>query len=435
VVSRLNDIFTLRFGANWHGFRLATLRGTGSWDPVTNLVWNRKPDFGYEDRNGHAINLDLLSKFELFGMSHNVLSTFDFVRDQRELGPTWRLDANLYKTATGFPGTQLLKEFNAAGQDPNPYPPISDFNALFRDQNSINTTAGFLLNDRIEVIKDQLIVSLGGRHDRVHQIGEDLFAKTRSDTTVSATTVQSGVNYALTPDLTLYSSYSSSFSPQTVLDASGNPFPNQKGSGYDAGVKMDILHKQLFLTATYFDIVYDNIVQQGLDPVTNATIFTLSGSTKSKGGEFSLGGKLGRSLTTKISLSYTDAISSGSLGANAVLNGLPPRSVPEWAYSTLLKYDFSQGWLKGAFVGTNVIANSNFRYSDSIVQGRYLVRVPGWMRFDFNAGYKWRSADKRWNHSVSVVLKNAFDHEYAYGTAPTQGNPRQWVLRYSLLFK
>jgi len=435
LVSKLNEIFTVRLAANWHGFALETLRGTGSWDPTTNLVWNRRPDFGKEDRNGHAINLDLVSTFKLAGMPHSLLSTFDFVRDQRELGPTWRLDPTLYKTATGYPGTQLLKEFNASGQDPNPYPPISDFNALFRDQNSINTTVGFLLNDRITLIPDRLTASLGGRYDRVHQVGLDLFAHTRADTNVSATTMQSGLNYNLTPDVTLYSSYSTSFSPQTVLDPSGNPFPNQNGKGYDVGVKMDILHKQLFVTATYFDITYDNIVQQGLDPVTNATIFTLTGSTKSKGAEFSAGGKLWNALTTKFALSYTDAVTSGALGANAVLNGLPPRSVPAWTYSTLLKYDFNAGRLKGAFVGLNVIANSNFRYSDSIVQGRYLVRVPGWMRFDFNAGYKWRSADKRWNHSVSIVLKNAFDHEYAYGTAPTQGNPRQWVLRYSLLFK
>jgi iron complex outermembrane receptor protein len=435
LVSKLSEIFTLRLAANWHGFSLETLRGTGSWDPTTNLVWNRRPDFGLEDRNGHAINLDLLSQFKLAGMQHHLLTTFDFVRDQRELGPTWRLDPLLYRTATGYPGTQLLKEYDASGLDPNPYPPIGDFNALFRDQNSINTTLGFLVNDRITIIPDRLTASLGGRHDKVHQIGEDLFAHTRSDTNVSATTVQSGLTYNLTQDLSLYSSYSTSFSPQTVLDPAGNPFPNQEGKGYDVGVKMDIMQKQLFVTATYFDIVYDNIVQQGLDPVTNATIFTLTGSTKSKGGELSIGGRLWNALTTKFALSYTDAATSGALGANAVLNGLPPRSVPAWTYSTLLKYDFNAGRLKGAFVGMNVIANSDFRYSDSTVQGRYRVRVPGWIRYDFNTGYRWKTRNTRWSHSVSVVLKNAFDREYAYGTSPTQGNPRQWVVRYSLLFR
>ncbi len=43
--------------------------------------------------------------------------------------------------------------------------------------------------------------------------------------------------------------------------------------------------------------------------------------------------------------------------------------------------------------------------------------------------------DSRWSHQVSVALKNAFDSEYAYGTRPSQGNPRQGILRYSLLFK
>jgi len=76
--------------------------------------------------------------------------------------------------------------------------------------------------------------------------------------------------------------------------------------------------------------------------------------------------------------------------------------------------------LKGAFVGMNVIANSDFRYSDSAVQGRYRVRVPGWIRYDFNTGYRWKTRNTRWSHSVSLVLKNAFDREYAYGTAPTR---------------
>ena len=71
----------------------------------------------------------------------------------------------------------------------------------------------------------------------------------------------------------------------------------------------------------------------------------------------------------------------------------------------------------------------------AVLLGLLGVRVPGWARFDFNAGYKWKSSGNRWNHVVGVALKNAFDTEYAYGTGPSQGNPRQWILRYSLLFK
>lgn len=435
AISKLNEIFSLRLGGHYHRYRLVTLRGSGSWDPTTNLVWNRRPDFTLTSNNGHAMNLDLLGKFSLAGMEHNLLSTFDFVRDQREVGPSWRLDPNLYKPSTGYPGNQLLKEFNASGQDPWPYPPISDFTTLFRDQNSVNTTSGLLLNDRVTLLKDRLIVSLGGRHDRVHQLATDAVTRTRSDTNVSATTVQAGLNYSPTSDETFYASYSTSFSPQTQLDPNGNPFPNQEGKGYEGGVKTDLFHKQLFVTACYYDIVYDNIVQQGTDPLTNTTIYTLSGAIKSKGYELGVGGKLWRALTLKLALSYTDAVQSGNLGANAVLNGLSPRGVPNWAYATLLKYDFSNSRLKGFSVGTNVTTQSNYRYSDSTAGGRYRVRVPGWARYDFNLSYSWKSINRRLGHSAGVVLKNAFNREYAYGNGASPGNPRQWVVRYSLQFK
>lgn len=436
LVSRLSSALTLRLAGHWHSFDLATLATSSNWDPVTNTVWNRRPNFGYQSTNGHAVNLDLLGRFAAAGMEHNLLLTVDYVRDQRELGPTYQLDALKYRTATGYPGTRFIKEFDASGEDPNPYPPLGDFNFLFRDQNSINTIGGILLSDRVTAIKDRLIVSLGGRHDRVRAIGEDLVAKTRSDTKVSATTMQSGVNFNLTPDVTLYSSYSTSFSPQVALDPDGNPFPNEEGKGVDVGVKMSLFDKKLFVTATYFDIVYDNIVKAGTDPDTGLTVFRLTGSTDSKGYEFSVGGRLWDALSVKTGVSYTDAVVSGNLTpTTVVLNGLPPRGVPDWAFGAVLKYDFNRGRLKNSFIGMSTTAQSNFRYSESSVGGRYRTRVPGYIKYDFNAGYRWKSADKRWSHSLTLVLKNAFDRDYAYGLSPQQGNPRQWVLRYSLLFK
>jgi outer membrane receptor protein involved in Fe transport len=200
-------------------------------------------------------------------------------------------------------------------------------------------------------------------------------------------------------------------------------------------VKTDLLGKRLFFTATSFNLVFDNIVQQGTDPLTNTTIFYLSGSTKSKGAELGLGGRLWGALTLRIALSRVDAVLGGNLGANAVLNGLAPRSVAVWNHGTVLKYDFKQDALQGAFVGTNVIAQSNIRSSDSTAGGRHRVRVPGWARFDFNAGYKWMSNGRRWTHQVSAALKHTFDIEYAYGTGPSQGNSQQVILRYSVLFK
>ncbi len=435
LVHRFNNVFSLRLAGNWHSFELETLRGRGSWDPTTNLVWNRRPDLGYENRTGHAINLDLLSEFNLFGAKHHLLTTFDLVRDQRQLGPTYRLNPNLYRTATGYPGTQFIKEFDAGGLDPNPYPPLADFDTLLRNQNSVNTTAGVLINDRVSLLDGRLILSLGGRFDTVNQVGDDYVTGNHSDTDVDATTVQSGINYNLVEDITFFGNYSTSFAPQTTLDPTGKPFPNQKGKGYDTGFKFNLFDKQLFATANYFDITYDNIVQQEFDPISNTTIFTLNGSTRSSGVEVSLGGKLWRSLTIKSGVGYTKSVIQNAATNSAALIGLPARSVPAWTFGLIFKYDFQTGKLKGAYVGTNVIANSDSRYSDTIAGGRYRVRTAGYARFDFLAGYAWGSGKKRWKHNVSLVVKNAFDKVYATGGDPTQGNPRQFVARYSLTFR
>lgn len=64
----------------------------------------------------------------------------------------------------------------------------------------------------------------------MNQANRDIFARTGNDSKISATTVQSGVNYNLTSDATLYGSYSTSFSPQTTLAPNGQPFPNQKAA-------------------------------------------------------------------------------------------------------------------------------------------------------------------------------------------------------------
>ncbi len=63
-----------------------------------------------------------------------------------------------------------------------------------------------MINDRITLVPDKWIVSLGGRSDSVQPVYRDLFARTGNDSNISATTVQSALNYNLTSAATLYGS-------------------------------------------------------------------------------------------------------------------------------------------------------------------------------------------------------------------------------------
>ncbi|MHC5611642.1 MAG: TonB-dependent receptor domain-containing protein [Nostoc sp.] len=53
--------------------------------------------------------------------------------------------------------------------------------------------------------------------------------------------------------LSLYGSYSQSFTPNSGTTAIGKPLDPQQGSGYEFGIKADLLAKKLFATLAYFD--------------------------------------------------------------------------------------------------------------------------------------------------------------------------------------
>lgn len=175
-------------------------------------------------------------------------------------------------------------------------------------------------------------------------MGDDYFTGNHSETDVHATTIQPGLNYNVTENITFFGNYSTSFAPQTTLDPAGNPFPNQKGKGFDTGLKFDLFARQLFATVNYFDITCDNIVQQVFDPVSNSTIVTLNGSTRSNGMEVSLGeGPSGFSVSCSFlrwapaSMQQIGAFTITGMAAKASLDGpivtvvFSPTPWPVWS--------------------------------------------------------------------------------------------------------
>jgi iron complex outermembrane recepter protein len=431
-VNQLNDTFTLRIAGDWRNYNLTTLRGSGKWDPITNRVWGRKPDFGYEHHYGHQLNASLLSRFNFWGIQHRLLTAFDYVRAVDEVGPTYYLDPTKYTVANGYPNLQNTKELDLSNPDYS-VPPLGEFNQKYRDQIPTNIINGLMFSDQLTFFHDRVLLSVGGRYDSIRQVIDNLVTHAHQEAKLSKSTVQSGLNFRLNSRVTLYGSYSTSFQPQTVLDDAGNAFPPQLGKGYDAGFKTSLLAgDQLFLTLGYFELTHENIVESQV--VDNRTVNLLSGKLGSHGVEFSLGGVVAKALTIKMGMGYTDAKILTNKNT-PILQGLPPRAVAKWNGGMAVKYDFRKGRIKGAYVGTNVNYLSKARYNNSNVSTLVHFYLPGWTKVDFSTGYGWRSANQKYNQAVGLVLKNAFDRFYMFGNNPTVGNPRQLIGQYSLSFK
>ncbi|MCH6256433.1 TonB-dependent receptor [Puniceicoccaceae bacterium K14] len=432
---QINDTWSMRASANAYDWNLWTMRGRGEWDPETNEIWNRRPEVSPEFRDGRAMNIDLLGDFNQGEVKHKLLVTLDYTYDKRHTGSTDRLDPDLYNAETGYPGTQLIDVLDVTNPDYT-LPPLEDFNTSRRNLRTTNKILGLMVSDRITLMDGKLLVSLGGRYDTVDQIGEDFHNENFTDTTVDDLTVQSGVNYNLNDDVTLYFNYSTSFFPQRTLAEDGSALPNQEGVGFDFGAKFELFNDKIFVVANYFELEYKNIAVETLltlDDGTETTVFRLDGLTESSGFELNAGGEIAEGLDFKIGAAYVDAEVVESSSEHLI--GLTPRRVPNYTFGGALKYRFQEGALEGSWTGLNVTYQSGNRITDSATGGRYLYTTDEFTRFDWSFGYTLKPLSDNSDHSLTLTVKNLFDEEYLYGGDPTPAIGRQFILRYNLNFR
>ena len=76
---------------------------------------------------------------------------------------------------------------------------------------------------------------------------------------LSKTSLQAGAMYDLSKSVSVYASYSESFSPNFVLDRNNRLLDPEEGKGFDVGLKGSGLGGLLTFTASVFDITKRNV--------------------------------------------------------------------------------------------------------------------------------------------------------------------------------
>lgn len=97
-------------------------------------------------------------------------------------------------------------------------------------------------------LTDDLLVSLGARHDAIERSKDG-----GEQQNLNHNSLQFGVTYALNRDLSVYSSFSESFSPNTGLDKFNQFLEPEQGEGVEIGIKGQ-LSQDVSFTLAYFDI-------------------------------------------------------------------------------------------------------------------------------------------------------------------------------------
>ena len=238
---------------------------------------------------------------------------------------------------------------------------------------------------------------------------------TTPTTTYNVFSPKAGLVYEPTANVSVYASYSNSFTTNTGVDVNGNLLAASIIDQYEVGAKNTFLNGRLTANVAVYRITNSNLAQQaayladGTTPNTNSNIKTLSGETTSDGVEVGVNGTLSKNLYFITGYSYNNTRfthSAGNKGSN--IDGEKLVNAPTGTANASLFYVFSSAALKGFKVGASgFYTGSRFGgYNNTVGQailGSRMVALTGFTTVDLSAGYTYHDI------SLQCKLSNLFN--------------------------
>ncbi|MEM9008884.1 MAG: TonB-dependent siderophore receptor [Cyanobacteria bacterium P01_F01_bin.86] len=258
---------------------------------------------------------------------------------------------------------------------------------------------GVYLQDQIE-FSDDLILLAGIRYDTVERTTENRptdFDPSTSETTQNddAWTPRVGLIYQPTDFLSLFASYSQSFTPSFGTTSSGESLEPETGEGFEVGVKAELLDGNLLATLSYFDITRQNVATP--DPLD---IFSsvATGEQQSRGVELDVVGEIMPGWNVIASYAYIDADVTED---NVIPEGNRLFNTPEHSASLWTTYEIQTGDLQGLGfgLGFNFVGEREGNLANDFELDDYFLT---------NAGIFYR----RDNWRFALNAKNLFDVDY-----------------------
>ncbi len=331
------------------------------------------------DRTNYNIQTNLTGKFTTGSIGHQLLVGVDY--------------ANIREVESGksTDGIFPINIFNPIYGATIP----TEFTGAF-DQNYRSNNVGIYVQDQI-AFSPQFKALIGGRLDIANQDTTDNLTATNTAQNDTAFSPRVGVVYQPTPEVSLYTSLSSSFNPNFfALTAANTLLQPERGTQYEIGVKGNLFNNRLTTTLAFFDITKTNVAVA--DP-TNSDFVLSAGEVKSQGVELDIAGEIAPGWNAIASYAYTDA--KTTKGDESIPAGLRLLNSPRHTASLWTSYQLQSGDLKGLGAGIGVFYVGD-RSGDS--QNTYFL--PSYLRTDASLFYR------RDDWSVSLGAKNLFGVRY-----------------------
>lgn len=380
----------------------------------TNGKWIRGLQRSGVDEKYLMGQIDLTGQFTTGKIGHNVLIGTDF--DQ-------------YNTqTTAFVGITKYDSINI--YNPSLYMARTDIPTLKENTVTsapINRVGGYIQD--LVSISDKLKVLAGVRYSYQQTKSAVLTVSTNKTVETAyfdgAFTPRFGLVYQPTKMMSIFSSYSNSFTLNTGVDVAGSALPPSFINQVEVGIKNELFNGLLSANITAYQIVNSNLAQTSLaNGNINTNIKELAGEVTSQGVEVDLKSKpfLGFSLMAGYSFNETKYTKSNIYIVNSLLRYNPNHTANASVY-----YTFSNTKLKGLNLGLTAM------YFGERVAGRStrltvtndafkLIPVNAYTQIDASAGYNFTkfSIRAKVSNLLNEMSYNIHDDNSVNPIAPRQ---------------
>jgi iron complex outermembrane receptor protein len=334
---------------------------------------------------------DLTGILKTGPVEHNFLIGFEYGFEsvvQRGVfsdAPPINLYNPVYFSQT-MPSAAALATYFFNPNDPD-YFPISGTTRLM--------THGGYIQDQISLLP-KLKVLAGVRFEGFTQKYDELDYDTHNRQSNVSALPRIGVTYQVLQPLSLYASWSRSFSPTLAAQfgPNGQPFVPEKGAQYEVGARTSQLHGRLTSSLALYRIRSSNLlITNPGNPLASIQL----GEVESRGVEFDTSGRIlpGWNVTFAYAFNEAKIVSDPVYAIGNILQNAPRHGGSIWTV-----YELQHGALRGLSFGGGVQARS-YRYvdpSDDVV-------LPGYAQLDATASYVFgpsHSEQKRYRVAVNI---------------------------------
>lgn len=224
------------------------------------LGWSPSPgQFNVSSKQSN-IQLQADGKFRAWGQEHDVVAGVQHSRLRRQ-ADQWSFDQNLAPASNFFTWNGSYPEPRWTGKD--------------RKVDQTESETGLYAATRVR-ITDQLAIVGGARLSSWKMRGTSYGSRTDYDAK-NVLTPYAGILYDITPEHTLYASYTDIFKVQSERDINNQQLDPIRGANYEIGWKGSFLNDRLHTQASVFQSRQDNLAQadggnkiRGVTPETQA---------------------------------------------------------------------------------------------------------------------------------------------------------------------